>query len=104
MLPARSRSFWKSRSLCQTSNVSLLPPAARSLPPVAHASGSHSLTLPNSSLVLRGSVTDGDPGDVHFLWTRDSQSPAAGVCCIRLSHTVGVVGSLWGRGGVVVGS
>uniref|UniRef100_A0A4W5N4Q3 KIAA0319 n=1 Tax=Hucho hucho TaxID=62062 RepID=A0A4W5N4Q3_9TELE len=51
---------------------------ARSLPPVAHASGSHTLTLPNNSLVLRGSVTDGDPADVHFLWVRDSQSPAAG--------------------------
>ncbi|XP_029929061.1 dyslexia-associated protein KIAA0319 [Myripristis murdjan] len=47
-------------------------------PPVAHASGSHSLTLPNNSLVLRGSVTDGDQSDVHFLWVRDSQSPAAG--------------------------
>lgn len=55
------------------------PPSARSLPPVAHASGSHTLTLPNNSLVLRGSVTDGDPAEVHFLWVRDSQSPAAGV-------------------------
>ncbi|XP_017295296.1 dyslexia-associated protein KIAA0319 homolog [Kryptolebias marmoratus] len=52
---------------------------ARSLPPVAHASGSHVLTLPNSSLVLRGSVTDGDQNQVQYLWTRDSQSPAAGV-------------------------
>ncbi|XP_028280863.1 dyslexia-associated protein KIAA0319 [Parambassis ranga] len=51
---------------------------ARSLPPVAHASGSHTLTLPNSSLVLRGSVTDGDQSEVHYLWTRDIQSPAAG--------------------------
>ncbi|XP_045070764.1 dyslexia-associated protein KIAA0319 homolog isoform X1 [Coregonus clupeaformis] len=51
---------------------------ARSLSPVAHASGSHTLTLPNNSLVLRGSVTDGDPAEVHFLWVRDSQSPAAG--------------------------
>ncbi|CAB1334288.1 unnamed protein product [Coregonus sp. 'balchen'] len=51
---------------------------ARSLSPVAHASGSHTLTLPNNSLVLRGSVTDGDPAKVHFLWVRDSQSPAAG--------------------------
>ncbi|KAL0984863.1 hypothetical protein UPYG_G00149670 [Umbra pygmaea] len=51
---------------------------AKSLPPVAHASGSHTLTLPNNSLVLRGSVTDGDPADVHFHWARDSQSPAAG--------------------------
>uniref|UniRef100_A0A8K9Y6D1 KIAA0319 n=1 Tax=Oncorhynchus mykiss TaxID=8022 RepID=A0A8K9Y6D1_ONCMY len=51
---------------------------ARSLPPVAHASGSHTLTLPNNSLVLRGSVTDGDPAEMHFLWFRDSQSPAAG--------------------------
>ncbi|XP_072249562.1 dyslexia-associated protein KIAA0319 isoform X2 [Leuresthes tenuis] len=52
---------------------------ARRLPPVAHASGSHTLTLPNNSLVLRGSVTDGDQAEVHYLWTRDSQSPAAGV-------------------------
>ncbi|XP_070822070.1 dyslexia-associated protein KIAA0319 isoform X2 [Chaetodon trifascialis] len=51
---------------------------ARSLPPVAHASGSHTLTLPNNSLVLRGSVTDGDQTLVHYLWVRDSQSPAAG--------------------------
>ncbi|XP_042346652.1 dyslexia-associated protein KIAA0319 homolog [Plectropomus leopardus] len=51
---------------------------ARSLPPVTHASGSHTLSLPNSSLVLRGSVTDGDQTEVHYLWVRDSQSPAAG--------------------------
>ncbi|XP_051255294.1 dyslexia-associated protein KIAA0319 isoform X1 [Dicentrarchus labrax] len=51
---------------------------ATSLPPVAHASGSHTLSLPNNSLVLRGSVTDGDQTEVHYLWVRDSQSPAAG--------------------------
>nr|XP_040021201.1 dyslexia-associated protein KIAA0319 homolog isoform X7 [Gasterosteus aculeatus aculeatus] len=51
---------------------------APSPPPVAHASGSHTVSLPNSSLVLRGSVTDGDQTDVHYLWIRDSQSPAAG--------------------------
>ncbi|KAM7421642.1 hypothetical protein PAMA_015680 [Pampus argenteus] len=51
---------------------------ARSLPPVAHASGSHTLTLPNNSLVLRGSVTDGDQTQLRYLWVRDSQSPAAG--------------------------
>ncbi|KAM4735827.1 dyslexia-associated protein KIAA0319 isoform 4-T4 [Anableps anableps] len=51
---------------------------ARSLPPVAHASGSHVLTLPNDSVVLEGSVTDGDQTEVRYLWTRDSQSPAAG--------------------------
>ncbi|KAM4568015.1 uncharacterized protein V3H82_012247 [Fundulus diaphanus] len=52
--------------------------AARSHPPVAHASGSHVLTLPNNSLVLKGSVTDGDQTQVRYQWTRDSQSPAAG--------------------------
>lgn len=57
----------------------VLPPAATSLPPIAHASGSHTLTLPNNSLVLRGSVTDGDQTEVHYLWVRDSQSPATGV-------------------------
>ncbi|XP_056299770.1 dyslexia-associated protein KIAA0319 homolog isoform X2 [Pseudoliparis swirei] len=51
---------------------------ATSLPPVAHASGSHTVSLPNSSLVLRGAVTDGDQTEVHYLWVRDSQSPAAG--------------------------
>ncbi|XP_075934571.1 dyslexia-associated protein KIAA0319 isoform X2 [Anarhichas minor] len=51
---------------------------ATSPPPVAHASGSHTVSLPNSSLVLRGSVTDGDQTKVHYLWVRDSQSPAAG--------------------------
>ncbi|XP_029959356.1 dyslexia-associated protein KIAA0319 homolog [Salarias fasciatus] len=50
----------------------------RTPPPVAHASGSHTLTLPNNSLVLRGSVSDGDQDLVHYLWTRDRQSPAAG--------------------------
>uniref|UniRef100_A0A3B4ZXH8 Dyslexia-associated protein KIAA0319-like n=1 Tax=Stegastes partitus TaxID=144197 RepID=A0A3B4ZXH8_9TELE len=48
------------------------------LPPVAHASGSHTLILPNNSLVLRGSVTNGDQSNVHYRWTRYSQSPAAG--------------------------
>ncbi|KAM7382834.1 hypothetical protein PAMP_002540 [Pampus punctatissimus] len=51
---------------------------AKSLPPVAHASGSHTLILPNNSLVLRGSVTDGDQTQLHYLWVRDNQSPAAG--------------------------
>ncbi|KAK5607350.1 hypothetical protein CRENBAI_026398 [Crenichthys baileyi] len=51
---------------------------ARSLSPVAHASGSHVLTLPNNSLVLKGTVTDRDQTEVRYLWTRDSQSPAAG--------------------------
>ncbi|XP_031157300.1 dyslexia-associated protein KIAA0319 homolog isoform X2 [Sander lucioperca] len=51
---------------------------ALSLPPVAHASGSHTLTLPNNSLVLRGSITNGDQAEVRYLWVRDSQSPAAG--------------------------
>ncbi|KAM9783291.1 LOW QUALITY PROTEIN: dyslexia-associated protein KIAA0319 [Neosynchiropus ocellatus] len=52
---------------------------AKPVPPVAHASGSHTLTLPNNSLVLRGSVTDGDQTELTFLWVRDGQSPAAGV-------------------------
>ncbi|XP_055358980.1 dyslexia-associated protein KIAA0319 isoform X2 [Betta splendens] len=51
---------------------------ATSRPPVAHASGSHTLTLPNNSLVLRGSMTDGAQAEVRYLWVRDSQSPAAG--------------------------
>ncbi|KAF1388516.1 hypothetical protein PFLUV_G00091080 [Perca fluviatilis] len=51
---------------------------ALSLPPVAHASGSHTLSLPNNSLVLRGSITNGDQAEVRYLWVRDNQSPAAG--------------------------
>lgn len=52
---------------------------AKSLPLVAHASGSHTLTLPNNSLVLRGSVSNSGTANVSFLWVRDEQSPAAGV-------------------------
>ncbi|XP_059364191.1 dyslexia-associated protein KIAA0319-like [Carassius carassius] len=51
---------------------------AKSLPLVAHASGSHTLTLPNNSLVLRGSVSKSGTANVSFLWVRDEQSPAAG--------------------------
>ncbi|XP_048010102.1 dyslexia-associated protein KIAA0319 [Megalobrama amblycephala] len=51
---------------------------AKSLPLVAHASGSHTLTLPNNSLVLRGSASNSGTANVSFLWVRDEQSPAAG--------------------------
>uniref|UniRef100_A0A4W4HFY0 PKD/Chitinase domain-containing protein n=1 Tax=Electrophorus electricus TaxID=8005 RepID=A0A4W4HFY0_ELEEL len=51
---------------------------AKSLPLVAHASGSHTLTLPSNSLVLKGSVSNIVSGNVSFLWLRDEQSPAAG--------------------------
>ncbi|KAM8870029.1 dyslexia-associated protein KIAA0319 isoform 2-T4 [Spinachia spinachia] len=61
-----------------TASLSIRVHEEPSRPPVAHASGSHTVSLPNSSLVLRGSVTDGDQTEVHYLWIRDSQSPAAG--------------------------
>ncbi|XP_072536186.1 dyslexia-associated protein KIAA0319 [Salminus brasiliensis] len=51
---------------------------AKSLPLIAHASGSHTLTLPNNSLVLRGSVSNCGSANVSYLWIRDEQSPAAG--------------------------
>ncbi|KAL6489059.1 hypothetical protein MHYP_G00028000 [Metynnis hypsauchen] len=51
---------------------------AKSLPLIAHASGSHTLTLPNNSLVLRGSVSNCGSANVSFMWVRDEQSPAAG--------------------------
>ncbi|KAL4617096.1 dyslexia-associated protein KIAA0319-like [Arapaima gigas] len=49
------------------------------LPPVAHAGDSHTLVLPNNSLVLRGAVSGADPASVSYLWVRDGESPAAGV-------------------------
>uniref|UniRef100_A0A8C9VXY0 KIAA0319 n=1 Tax=Scleropages formosus TaxID=113540 RepID=A0A8C9VXY0_SCLFO len=52
--------------------------AGESSPPVAHAGGSHTLVLPNNSLVLRGGASSADPAAVSFLWVRDGQSPAAG--------------------------
>nr|XP_021322651.1 dyslexia-associated protein KIAA0319 isoform X3 [Danio rerio] len=58
--------------------LSITVKEAKSLPLVAHASGSHTLTLPNNSLVLRGSVSNSGPANVSFLWVRDEQSPAAG--------------------------
>ncbi|CAL9706347.1 unnamed protein product [Knipowitschia caucasica] len=46
--------------------------------PVAHAGGSYTLLLPDTSLQLRGSVTNVDPATVRWEWSRDLQSPAAG--------------------------
>ncbi|XP_016357930.1 dyslexia-associated protein KIAA0319-like isoform X2 [Sinocyclocheilus anshuiensis] len=59
---------------------------AKSLPLVAHASGSHTLTLPNNSLVLRGSVSNSGTANVSFLWVRDEQSPAAGDVLYGSNH------------------
>lgn len=69
-----------------------VPAAATSRPPAAHASGSHSLTLPNNSLVLRGSVSDWAQAEVRYLWVRDGQSPAAGVGAVNfhLAQTEGL--------------
>ncbi|XP_076827673.1 dyslexia-associated protein KIAA0319 isoform X2 [Brachyhypopomus gauderio] len=59
---------------------------AKNLPLVAHASGSHTLTLPNNSLVLKGSVSNFGSGNVSFLWLRDKQSPAAGDVLYASDH------------------
>ncbi|XP_053091118.1 dyslexia-associated protein KIAA0319 isoform X2 [Pangasianodon hypophthalmus] len=59
---------------------------AESLPLIAHASGSHTLTLPNNSLVLRGSVSNCGSTNVSFLWVRDEQSPAAGDILFGSDH------------------
>ncbi|KAF4087926.1 hypothetical protein AMELA_G00077080 [Ameiurus melas] len=59
---------------------------AESLPLTAHASGSHILTLPNNSLVLRGSVSNCGSTNVSFLWVRDEQSPAAGDILFGSDH------------------
>uniref|UniRef100_A0A8B9H2J6 Si:ch73-215d9.1 n=1 Tax=Astyanax mexicanus TaxID=7994 RepID=A0A8B9H2J6_ASTMX len=64
---------------------------AKSLPLIAHASGSHTLTLPNNSLVLRGSASNCGSVNVSYLWVRDEQSPAAGVIYSVL-HDVKCVG------------
>ncbi|XP_012678367.2 dyslexia-associated protein KIAA0319 [Clupea harengus] len=61
-----------------TASFTVTVKEARSLPLVAHASGSHTLTLPKNSLVLWGSVSNAGPANVTFLWIRDEQSPAAG--------------------------
>ncbi|XP_062848175.1 dyslexia-associated protein KIAA0319 [Trichomycterus rosablanca] len=59
---------------------------ADNLPFTAHASGSHTLTLPNNSLVLRGSVSNFGSANVSFLWVRDEQSPAAGDILFDSEH------------------
>lgn len=83
-----TRLIHQSVSLTCFFSIPFIPPAARSLPPVAHASGSHTLTLPNNSLVLRGSITNGDQTEVHYLWVRDSQSPAAGVSTVKVHQSI----------------
>ncbi|KAM9666223.1 LOW QUALITY PROTEIN: dyslexia-associated protein KIAA0319 homolog [Trichechus inunguis] len=47
-------------------------------PPTAQAGGRHILVLPNNSITLDGSRSNDDQGIVSYLWTRVSQSPAAG--------------------------
>ncbi|KAF5905715.1 dyslexia-associated protein, partial [Clarias magur] len=59
---------------------------AESLSLIAHASGSHTLTLPNNSLVLRGSASNCGSINVSFFWVRDEQSPAAGDILFGSEH------------------
>ncbi|KAJ8353948.1 hypothetical protein SKAU_G00215150 [Synaphobranchus kaupii] len=66
------------QGVADSASLTVTVTEALNLPPVAHASGSHTLILPNNSLVLRGSVSSADPANVSYLWIRDGQSPAAG--------------------------
>ncbi|KAM9488878.1 dyslexia-associated protein KIAA0319 isoform 2-T2 [Clarias gariepinus] len=59
---------------------------AESLPLIAHASGSHTLTLPNNSLVLKGSASNCGSSNLSFFWVRDEQSPAAGDILFGSEH------------------
>ncbi|XP_046702970.1 dyslexia-associated protein KIAA0319 isoform X2 [Silurus meridionalis] len=71
---------------CDSAVLTLTVKEAESLPLTAHASGSHTLTLPNNSLVLRGSVSNCGSTNVSFLWVRDEQSPAAGDILFGSDH------------------
>ena len=52
--------------------------------PQANAGGDKELVLPLPVLSLDGSHSTDDKGIVSYQWTRDEQSPAAGVSIITL--------------------
>lgn len=50
----------------------------KNTPPVAHAGGDQSITLPQNTIYLNGSQSSDDLGIVMYEWTRDGTSLAVG--------------------------
>lgn len=57
-------------------NISLF--IEKNTPPVAHAGGDQSITLPTNTIYMNGSKSSDDLGIVKYEWTRDATSLAIG--------------------------
>lgn len=55
-------------------------------PPVAHAGGDQSVTLPKNAIYLNGSQSTDDLGIVKYEWTRDGTSLAIGTIVGQTDH------------------
>lgn len=55
-------------------------------PPVAHAGGDQSVTLPQNAIYLNGSQSTDDLGIAKYEWTRDDTSLAIGSIIGQTDH------------------
>lgn len=60
--------------------------AERNTPPVAHAGGDQSVTMPTNTIFMNGTQSSDDLGVVKYEWTRDSSSLAMGTIVGNSSH------------------
>lgn len=60
--------------------------AEQNSPPVAHAGGDQTVTLPTNSIYMDGTKSTDDLGIVKYEWTRDSTSLAIGTIVGNTDH------------------
>lgn len=58
----------------------------KNTPPVAHAGGDQSITLPQNAIYMNGSQSSDDLGVEKYEWTRDGTSLAIGSIVGRTDH------------------
>lgn len=58
----------------------------KNTPPIAHAGGDKSVTLPKNSIYMNGSESSDDLGIVKYEWLRDGTSLAIGTIVGNTDH------------------
>lgn len=58
----------------------------KNTPPIAHAGGDQSITLPRNSIYMNGSQSNDDLGIVKYEWIRDGTSLAIGTIVGNSDH------------------
>lgn len=69
-----------------TANVTVKVIQEKNTPPVAHAGGDQSVTMPTNTIFMNGTQSNDDLGIVKFEWTRDSSSLAMGTIVGNSNH------------------